>query len=129
MKHICRKVRDYFSQKEDCGKYMDEYCAIASYKLFEELKRANYSPELVVGEFPEFGHCWIELDGKVIDITATQFLNSFPEILVEDVNKYLHVMNKSIYEFNNGRITKFKNKHSFKKFLKNQGWPKHQLPS
>lgn len=128
MENICRKVRDYYSQKEDCGKYMDEHCAIASYKLFEELKQANYFPALVVGEFPEFGHCWIELEGKVVDITATQFLNSLPEIFIEDINNYFRAMNKSMYEFNNGCITKFKNKYSFKKYLKNQGWPNHQLP-
>ena len=128
MENICRKVRDYYSQKEYCGKYMDEHCAIASYKLFEELKQANYSPALVVGEFPEFGHCWIELDGKVVDITAQQFLNSLPEILIENINNYFCVMNKSMYEFNNGCVTKFKNKYSFKKYLKNQGWPNHQLP-
>jgi hypothetical protein len=47
---------------------------------------------------------------------------------VEDVDDYFHVMNRSVYEFNDACVTKFKNKYSFKKYLKNQGWPKHQLP-
>jgi hypothetical protein len=49
-------------------------CAIGSYVLYQELKDAGYSPELKIGTFNKFTtHCWVEIDDKIVDITATQF--------------------------------------------------------
>ncbi len=50
------------------------YCAIASAYLCSRLRRLGYrSCFFVLGEYNGHDHCWVELDGRIIDITATQF--------------------------------------------------------
>jgi hypothetical protein len=44
-------------------------CGYASYGLYRVLPGS----ELVVGEYKGYHHAWVELNDKIIDITATQF--------------------------------------------------------
>lgn len=44
-------------------------CGAAAYLLTKLLQQAGFKALLVDGN----GHCWTELDGRVIDVTATQF--------------------------------------------------------
>jgi len=49
-------------------------CAIASSALTKAFHKAGYKKAtLIEGEFDWGGHCWVELDGEIWDITATQF--------------------------------------------------------
>lgn len=44
-------------------------CAIASGRLFRDLSRAGFRPQLVMSD----NHCFVRLNGYAVDITATQF--------------------------------------------------------
>lgn len=50
-------------------------CAIASFALKKELEKNGYEAQLIRGGFQDAwgGHCWVECEGEIIDITATQF--------------------------------------------------------
>ena len=62
-------------------------CAIASWVLWRALRRTGHDAEIVIGwyrmltkEDVEFklypmmcNHCWVTVDGQLIDLTATQF--------------------------------------------------------
>lgn len=87
---ICRREMEEFAQNKDhIGSPLDLtcYCAIASYLLFLVLQLCGDQPSLVKGMAfdpifddiegddldEQINHCWVELDSKIIDITATQF--------------------------------------------------------
>jgi hypothetical protein len=50
-------------------------CGIASYALYQALIKEGFRPEFKMADLPTTigKHCWVELNGKVIDVTATQF--------------------------------------------------------
>jgi hypothetical protein len=87
IKVLARKARKFTEQfaKEhpDIGNPSDLncYCAIGSWILFSLAEREGYSPKFVEGTYlfsnlrlmDELNHCWVEVDGIVCDITATQF--------------------------------------------------------
>ena len=50
-------------------------CAIASAILFKVLKDKGHKPVFCCGEDCVSGHCWIEVNDFVVDLTATQFRN------------------------------------------------------
>lgn len=67
------------------------YCGIAARYLELLANKENIYPEFVVGHFRSYnrildtygwrsGHSWIEFDGNIIDITATQFKNVVSKI-------------------------------------------------
>lgn len=60
---------DYFDFGSDlCG-----MCAIAAAELFRRLQSAGYKPKIAVRNKKVEGHCFIIVDEKVVDVTATQF--------------------------------------------------------
>ena len=61
---------------------MNGMCAIASYALREVLIDHEYDPKMILAVVDKtgFSHCWVELDGWVIDITATQFGPEYPNV-------------------------------------------------
>jgi hypothetical protein len=78
------------------------YCAIASHALMTALKKSGINAKLVVGFFDEneewdynddgneqyeANHCWVEVDGYYIDITATQFIqHSDEEVVILEID-------------------------------------------
>jgi hypothetical protein len=60
-------------------------CAVASATLFRELcrRRIGKNPKVVEGEYWAKEHCWVEVDGYVVDITASQFKG--PQIVIEPI--------------------------------------------
>jgi len=53
-------------------------CAVASYALYKDLLKKGYNSDtvkFVEGDFEDeyCGHCWIEIEGFIVDVTATQF--------------------------------------------------------
>ena len=57
----------------DDGRRMWGYCAIASYRLAQRLQALGYPAKFVKGKYDCYNHCWVELEDKILDITATQF--------------------------------------------------------
>ncbi len=104
-------------------------CAIVSYNLFETLKRNNIKTTLAIATFEEFGHCFLQFEDKILDVTATQFSSRIPEVLIIDKEKYIPFLIKnSIYNFDLESIETFKNKKKFRKRLIELQWPKFQIP-
>lgn len=66
-------------------------CGICSFALKESIKKhySDAKPIVKSGYFNapvrERDHCWLEVDGLIIDITATQFGNYEP-IIITDIN-------------------------------------------
>lgn len=62
------------AQKPHFGSDRCGLCAIASARLCAELARAGFQPRVrVVHSARLSGHCFVECDGWLLDITATQF--------------------------------------------------------
>jgi hypothetical protein len=66
-------------------------CGYGSVMLFEELKRAGYKPRIAQGS----GHWFVVCDGKLVDVTATQF--GQPKVVVRDFIRIQDENNKFIY--------------------------------
>lgn len=80
------EMESFANEHEDIGDPVDLgcYCAIASYFLKILARKFGYNLTLVEGiafedvdpeDIPDdsVNHCWTAIDGKVVDITATQF--------------------------------------------------------
>lgn len=65
-------------------------CAIGSAMMARLLRRMGYRPIFVVGIFASgtksSPHAWVELDGEIVDVTATQFGRHHPTVLRTDVD-------------------------------------------
>ena len=55
-------------------------CAVASHALTTALKKQNISCKMIHGKFGYASHCWVEVDGHMVDITATQF--DLPPVII-----------------------------------------------
>jgi hypothetical protein len=64
-------------------------CHLASRVLYKEARKSGLKVKMCTGwfenDFSAGGHCWIEFEGKIIDITATQF-GIKDKIFITDVN-------------------------------------------
>ena len=65
------------------------------------------------------GHCWVKVKGKVVDVTATQF-GDYPPVLVLPTQKY------SKLEFVKQFDTKLLNKKGVENLM--EYWPEEQTP-
>ena len=86
LKKICHKVREalleYDKKTEKIGPSLGGYCAIASFVLCRCFAKIGLRPKLMeLINDDRCSHCWVELNGKRFDVTATQFGN-YPKILV-----------------------------------------------
>ncbi len=72
---------------------LEDYCAICSMALLTAFKKAGFSGKLVFGKFhtPDrdikyYWHVWVETDGEIYDISATQFGTDYPPIFITRKN-------------------------------------------
>lgn len=83
---FARKKLEVLSEVEGGPKNLCGYCTIGSLYLKNIAIKHNIQSTIVKGNFLRYnrilgtyelqsGHSWIELDGYIIDITATQFSN------------------------------------------------------
>jgi len=50
------------------------FCALATIELYRQLKGAGHCPRICLARDDDFNyHCFVLLDGKVVDVTASQF--------------------------------------------------------
>lgn len=74
---LARLVREHASRwvRKDAGIGTDlgGACAIASYALWRVLKAKGHAATLVYQTDMAEAHCWVEVYGHVIDITASQY--------------------------------------------------------
>jgi hypothetical protein len=64
---------------------LEMMCAVASATLFRELCRRGIGKNLrvVEGEYWQKEHCWVEVSGYIVDITASQYRG--PRIVIEPI--------------------------------------------
>jgi hypothetical protein len=83
---------------------LDSYCAIASHFFVSVAKRYGYKLDIVEGvAFERYdydfeidtNHCWVQYQGKIIDLTATQFGVRANIHIVNDTNKKYHAVRKN----------------------------------
>jgi hypothetical protein len=67
------KVAAWVRNDQNIDPDMTGACAIASYTLWRTLRAKGRRAVLVMEGNGHEAHCWVELSGYVIDITATQF--------------------------------------------------------
>lgn len=63
-------------------------CAIASIAMAKSLHRHGYKPFIVEGLYGDQFHCWNSVNQKFVDITATQFDPSSPQVFVFSHSKH-----------------------------------------
>lgn len=97
---------EYIS-KDLCG-----FCARGSAILFNELKKRNYEPKIIEGD----GHFYIECNGYIIDITATQF-GDFSKVVVR---KKLSTYMKNLGYWN--VLNKYNSIEAARKQQRSDGW-------
>lgn len=102
-------------------------CALASARLCAELAQAGFSPVVrVVHTARLSGHCYVECQGLLLDVTATQFSRQGQEFASVEVHP---VDAPRRHEFwSRGRLVC----HSLRELqqaLTRHRWPKSQVPT
>ena len=126
---LAKKIRKKIDKAvKDRSKWFDLFyedlmgvCAIASMSLKKSLAKRKIPAEVYCGKFVEnenddLYHCWIVLDGKSYDLTATQFKGIRRKVYVLNTNNRAYKNKYKIGE----RVTSLK-------FF--QDWPNEQKPT
>jgi len=75
-----RKAAEYIAKEEKSPTKLHGLCARASAILFELLREEGFNPFICFGN----GHCFLEVDEFLVDITATQF--GYSKIFIVHMN-------------------------------------------
>ena len=67
-KKMVRVAKDEGFSTDLCG-----LCLRASTVLHKALSRAGVKSKLIMGEYGGLEHCWVTVEGTIVDITGTQF--------------------------------------------------------
>lgn len=79
--HVLEQAQQH-GQTDLCG-----WCAKGSVTLFRLLIKAGKTPAIKVWQSGELGHCYIECDGYLLDITASQFgLNAIEVVRLKNLS-------------------------------------------
>ncbi len=116
---IAKKIRARYDNGNPKAK-LDCMCAIISCELSLALAKARFVHELKYTFDGPFGHVFILIDGRHLDLTATQFSNRIKPIVFRKMNK-----NKHWFWNTSGKT--FTNARDLVKELKRNRWPKEQI--
>jgi hypothetical protein len=94
-------------------------CAIASAELFRRLAAAGRVPLLAVSHAGPGDHCFVVLDTRVVDVTATQFGES--AVTIEPLERAGGVSYWQMHAH-------FCSVRALREYLYENHWPKRQLP-
>ena len=124
-----REMKDFARKNPGIGDPCDLacFCALASYFFKIVAERFDYDVILVEGvafDFFDFknslsdniNHCWTEYNGKIYDLTATQFGSSRTVHIVNKTNKNYYAINAGI------KVDDHNLSESFRE------WPSEQAP-
>lgn len=85
-KSIREKVSEIAQSNKDLGIDPEDLscgCGLASWLVFSWLRERGLNPFFVACDF----HSWVRCDGYSIDLTATQFDMSLPEVLIVETGR------------------------------------------
>lgn len=104
------------------GRSLAGMCAIASFKLSENLDKHGIDNELVMTHT----HVWVQVNGRVLDITATQF--GYPPIIHMPVRDYwITVANPAKIDKQTTRT--YKDRAELRAYMIKKRWKSDQLPT
>jgi hypothetical protein len=116
---IRKWVETTFKTRANFLPSLEGYCAIASYHLWKALKDKGIQSIFVVNAWDT--HAFLVYSGYIIDITATQFSDEYPKVMV----KKLASVGKDEREWMIGRVALTEEK--IQELLVK--WPKVQQPA
>jgi hypothetical protein len=102
-------------------KVLQGYCAIASGSLHKKLREAGIPSTIHVKSTEIGSHCFVVVDKRVVDVTATQF-REFAELPV--LIKSLRSMRTHKFY---SRSLSFNDIESLYRYQVKQGWPDEQV--
>lgn len=117
--HDIRLMLEYYAEDADFSKDLSGLCAIASGELHARLKRNGISSTIVLYEGIGYGHCFVEVENHVVDITATQF-GEREKVCVKPVEE------ARAKDFWNS-VHRFNSVKTLKKYQRKIGWPQEQV--
>lgn len=101
--HAVRQATEEFQKCPDdnagIARDLAGACAIASLSLYVLLRMHGFKPTIFQSAMGLFGscHCWVEVDGKVVDVTATQFdAAKYPPVLIGERLNFHRVWDDTI---------------------------------
>ena len=84
MRNVARNVRKWaekYAKENHYPRDLCGMCAIAAGEMWRRLKGRGANPILCIALYdPPFAHCFVECNGYLIDVTATQY--DGPKVLV-----------------------------------------------
>lgn len=86
-KRVRKKVEGFSKTTDFYFPDLECWCAISSELLYRELAKHGIPSTFVVGSYKGYGHAWIEVNGCIVDITATQFGVTKRVYVVKNTNK------------------------------------------
>lgn len=90
VRKIAAKVRrELFKNRYKYNCYYEDLegmCAIASYSLFCELNKCSGLSGCAIGLALADSHCFVVVNNKIVDITASQFGKEYPKVYIADVD-------------------------------------------
>lgn len=128
-----RKEAENYAEEEGYDSDLCGLCAIASVWLFQDLKKNGFKPIICVSREKDTWGCWhvyLEVDGYVVDITATQF-NISDGVEIHHVNHSGEILLRA------GRSNfwywrpykQFKTIEGLVAFMKRAGWMESEIPT
>ncbi len=91
--HASKKVRENISNyvvENINPESFSGACAISAYTLNNVLKRLGYQSEFAIGYFYKknfsTSHAFVIVENQIVDISATQFGKSYPEVYITDID-------------------------------------------
>ena len=112
----CRKRLEKYARDFNFPDTLEELCAISSATLFEEFKKHNIKSEIIGNSF----HCFIRIEDRIVDLTATQFGIQYPKILITKHEK----MSDNLYYKEEKTFTSVKRLYNWQY---KKEWPNRQL--
>lgn len=115
-------ARNRSSKGRDFGETLEGMCAVAAAELHRMLCRAGFSPRIALRNTTRDGcHCFVLVEGLLVDVTATQFGLGEVEILPLDETKRL---GHPFWKWS--RL--FDNVEDLARHLEKTQWPDEQIP-
>lgn len=111
------RIAENYEELDSSTEELEYLCAICSAHLFCLLKKEGYDPVIVEND----EHCFVLCDGKLVDVTASQF-NKNPKVICRE---YIEDEEISYWQIEN----QYDSVERFMLFQNHSDWPDNQKAS
>jgi hypothetical protein len=117
--HAARKwAEEYAEEHGKCSDLMC-LCAIASAELHKRLRAAKIPSVIIENKY----HCFVLIEDKVVDITATQFKYALGVSEPVFIRKHEDISHHHFYK----QTVQHETVDSLREHQKKEGWPRDQI--